>query len=503
MLAEVNASIAAWQHAGHAGLPPVLVDARPATRAMLAAGELLPIERMPCAGASALPVGDGWITSIVIPGDTENRGMFLRRGQNGVRLHQRIPDDVETRTRLHRASAVVWEDLDRGRVTIELELVIESADRNAMLTSSLLDSADCRDPRVDGTILAAHVEGGGRWTTMGEVLVVETRGPGVPTAVRLEVQTSMMNRGLLGAWLPVPVLDGINEVDIVIAHRPVSLTTRTDTDGPYVPLLLPGGEPVAAPPGWTAVRYRGRHRSPVLAFVRTINGPPITINVGETMVTLGGDFVDCPDAVTAAIRRLPGPAPAAIALGNTPPRHRPDGRVDLDDLWNGWYGGGVIAVCADGGYHFCIGKPRAVLTVLHELAHAWWAPGTVPSPSLNEALTEYRTLLLATPDEQWQASSAGVTGEGDLEVSVTAEVGYNSDEARWMRYTKGPLVLRAVERDVGAATMVAAIDDYFTRRRGLPSSWRDLADSIERVGGAAAGEAARKRFADPGWPGAW
>jgi len=67
-------------------------------------------------------------------------------------------------------------------------------------------------------------------------------------------------------------------------------------------------------------------------------------------------------------------------------------------------------------------------------------------------------------------------------------------------YLKGPLILNAIERRIGASTMRAVLLDFFKRRRDQVSSWADLATSIEIVAGPDAAADARRRFSDPAWP---
>jgi hypothetical protein len=503
MLADANAAIATWQQAGREGVPPQLVAVRATELEMLARGKLPPATRLDgIQSTSALPVGGGWIAALRFEGASWSRNRFVRREADLVRIYDLVPQDVAARTRVVRTAATAWEDPDLGQVTIDVDMVIEAADRNGMLLWSLLESWGRTDSGVDAVITAAEIEGGGRWTMMGDLLIVETLGPGVPTRLRFRVRTELSNPALLAVWLPEADVHAPFELDLVIADRRVPLKDKTDIYGPYVPLLLPGGEPVVAPPGWLATRYRGRQSTPLLSIARLVPDPPIEIVVGGTRVILAEDFATCPVAIAEIIARLPGVGPRSLALGDSPAS-----KLVVDgDSWSAeaHYGGGVIIGYPNMARWVCEGIPRAVHTLMHELVHAWRVPGLVPAGSLTESLTNYLTMTWATPDEQRaDVYLNDVSAARDPGIAVAAPLGHYPETSDWMRYVKGPLVLRAVERDLGKPMMDRALDDFFVRRRGLQSSWNDLADSFERVGGAEAGATARKRFADRGWPGAW
>ena len=152
-------------------------------------------------------------------------------------------------------------------------------------------------------------------------------------------------------------------------------------------------------------------------------------------------------------------------------------------------------------YSFATFGPRTLPGFIpHELSHTWWGglvPCTYTHSMWNEAFANYADDLYS------RAAKAGGQGSGEPDVVVAPrpEVRRNSsrqytalpvalafdteDESQnSVGYDKGAQVLRALEEQIGAEAMQAAIRWFLThRQRGEPAEWPEFEAAASHVAG--------------------
>ncbi|WP_128378995.1 M1 family aminopeptidase [Streptomyces cavernae] len=127
--------------------------------------------------------------------------------------------------------------------------------------------------------------------------------------------------------------------------------------------------------------------------------------------------------------------------------------------------------------------------VVHEQAHEWYANAVTIADSedscLNECFASYATWL-------WDEEKDGT----DLDSRYREQVEEHKDDADWWprlyqpgkaagitTYTKGPLALHALRRQVGDAAFNRIIKQWPQKQRGTYASWPDFESFAEKTSG--------------------
>jgi hypothetical protein len=134
----------------------------------------------------------------------------------------------------------------------------------------------------------------------------------------------------------------------------------------------------------------------------------------------------------------------------------------------------------------------------HEIAHGWFGGLVPPSNEIRRAGGWQETL--ATYVETWGASEASARAKrrewSDRYAAVPPEKDQAILSAGWkdgwtiqsaVTYSKGALVLSALEARVGRPTMEKALTNFLRKRAGNPSTWDDVVAGIAEVAGADTG----------------
>jgi aminopeptidase N len=134
-------------------------------------------------------------------------------------------------------------------------------------------------------------------------------------------------------------------------------------------------------------------------------------------------------------------------------------------------------------------------TTVHEVAHQWWyslvGNDQQDEPWLDEALTQYSTVLYYELVERWDEAVTAVleprymqvagTGEDDLISRPVSD--YTESNYGPVVYGKGPLFFHALRQELGDEAFYALLGSYFDTYRYKVASGPDLLRLAEQVWG--------------------
>ncbi|CCW34852.1 aminopeptidase N [Chthonomonas calidirosea] len=145
-------------------------------------------------------------------------------------------------------------------------------------------------------------------------------------------------------------------------------------------------------------------------------------------------------------------------------------------------------------YSFATFEHGTLLDLLpHELAHTWWGglqPCTYLHSMWDEAFADYSALLfqriggpqaVTLPND----TSLQTTGEERFQMYPVASVFDTTDPVQCdIGYTKGSMVLRVLEEELGLPTMLACLRAFLAERTaGKPAEWSDFQRAVNRITG--------------------
>lgn len=149
-------------------------------------------------------------------------------------------------------------------------------------------------------------------------------------------------------------------------------------------------------------------------------------------------------------------------------------------------------------------NPMSQFTLIHEIAHQWWAHKIIHNPwtdgFLNEAFAQYAAILYLEnfanikqkiesnflpfmPIKLSLPEMAFLQYQKPVEYHSIAESRLSTEAYRWAAYYKGLFFLRALELYLGKSTFSLALREYLDRYRFKVVTYTQLQETLEKVSG--------------------